>query len=122
MIFAKVDVELRDHERAHRAGPAMATWTWALLWTRAKERNGFVASEALRGAWVGEKTAARDMARLVACGLVAPVDGGWQILHYEEKNDTREDVEARKATQRERKAKWDAKRRGNALPTRSGNA
>ena len=69
MIFAKVDVELRDHDKGHRAGAAMATWLWALLWTRAKEEDGFVARASLRGSWRGERQAVADMRKLVEVGL-----------------------------------------------------
>lgn len=122
MIHARVDVELRDHEKAHRAGQAMGTWTWCLLWTRAKERDGFVAAEALRGAWAGEKQAVRDMATLVRCGLAVVVDGGWMLHGYADKNETREQIDARRAEGRERKRKHDAKRRSNAPVTHSADA
>lgn len=110
MIFAKIDVELRDHEKAHAAGTAMGTWTWALLWSRAKLRDGFVASEALRGAWAGEKQARADLARLVTVGLAEVAPGGWMLLGYAEKNETRVDVERRQEEGRARKARYDAKR------------
>jgi 5-methylcytosine-specific restriction endonuclease McrA len=79
MIFAKVDTELRDHRRAHEAGAAMATWAWALLWTRAQQRKGFVAAIALRGSWVGERKARADMRKLVKAGMATPVEGGWKL-------------------------------------------
>lgn len=82
MIFARIDVELRDHEKAQQAGQAMATWTWALLWTRAKERDGFVSESSLRGAWSGEKQSRKDMGKLVACGLARKTNGGWQLRHF----------------------------------------
>lgn len=111
MIFAKVDVELRDHDKAHRAGRAMATWTWALLWTRSKERDGFVAASALRGAWVGERQALRDMGSLVEADLVTVVDGGWLVVGYAEKNETRNQIDERRADGRERKRRHDEKKR-----------
>jgi len=101
MIFAKVDVELRDHVRAARAGAAMGTWLWALLWTRAKELDGFVALEALRGSWVGADRARKDLDRLAEVGLVEVVSGGWMLLGYAEKNETREAVSERRRATRE---------------------
>lgn len=121
MIFAKVDVELRDHERAHQAGQAMGTWTWALLWTRAKERDGFVAVESLRGAWAGEKQATKDMAKLVDVGLAEVVSGGWTLHGYSDKNETRADIDKRREEGRERKARHIARRAGNASESRVGN-
>lgn len=51
----------------------MATWVWALLWTRAKEEDGYVSRSALRGAWTGERQALADMRKLVKVGLVEEV-------------------------------------------------
>lgn len=116
-IFAKIDVELRDHEKAQQAGEAMATWTWCMLWTRAKERDGFVSKEAIRGSWVGEKVATKHLATLVSVGLAEAVAGGWELLGYAAKNETKADIDERRYEQRSRKAKFDAKKRdGNALP------
>lgn len=105
MIFAKVDVELRDHVKAARAGSAMGTWLWALLWTRAKELDGFVAAEALRGSWVGIDRARKDLQKLVEVGLAEVSDGGWTLLGYAERNETREDIRKRRESAIERKAR-----------------
>lgn len=116
-IFAKIDVELRDHEKAQQAGEAMATWTWCMLWTRAKERDGFVSKEAIRGSWVGERKAVQHLSRLIEVGLARVVEGGWELLGYAAKNETKADIDERRYEQRSRKAKFDAKKRGgNALP------
>ena len=124
MIFAKVDTELRDHRRAHEAGSAMATWTWALLWTRAKEEDGYVSRSALRGAWTGERQALADMRKLVKVGLVeeVPADftgtspglradfaGGWRILRYDLHNETREAISKRREQETKRKASFRSK-------------
>jgi hypothetical protein len=105
MIFAMVDVELRDHEKAHNAGAAMGTWTWVLLYTRAKQLDGFVPAVALRGAWAGEAQAKKDMARLVSVGLATEEANGWRLHNYAAKNNTLEEIEANRAAARERKAK-----------------
>ena len=126
MIFAKVDVKLRDHERAHRAGAAMATWTWALLYVREQETDGFIPDVALRGAWVGERVARQHAAVLVTVGLWEAVSGGWRICKYGAKNETRMAIAARRAEVRERVAKHRAKRdcnaNGNVLPTQDSGA
>lgn len=103
MIYAKVDVKLRDHERAHRAGAAMATWTWALLYAREQESDGFIPDVALRLSWVGEKQARRDADRLVEVGLWERDDrGGYRICRYESKNETAAAIAIRRAEARER--------------------
>lgn len=102
MIYAKVDVKLRDHERAHRAGAAMATWTWGLLYSREQESDGFIADVALRGSWVGEREAKRHAAQLVLVGLWEKADDGWRICRYGDKNETRATIALRRAEAAER--------------------
>ena len=104
MIYAKVDVDLRDNRKARLAGEAMATWTYGLLYSRGQELDGFVDREALRGGWVEEKTALRHAATLVLVGLWEVVDGGWKITNFSNKNDTKEVIDARKEIDRVRKA------------------
>lgn len=102
MIYAKVDVKLRDHVRAHTAGPAMATWLWALLYAREQESDGFIPSVALRLAWSGEKQARRDAEKLVDVGLWERGDDGWRICRYEAKNETASAIAQRRKDARER--------------------
>jgi hypothetical protein len=102
MIYAKVDVKLRDHERAHRAGVAMATWTWALLYVREQESDGFIPDVALRGSWVGERESMRHASKLVEVGLWEKTDGGWRICRYAEKNETKAAIEQRRLDARAR--------------------
>lgn len=102
MIYAKVDVELRDHPKALAAGNAMATWTWGLLYVRSKETDGFIPKAALRGAWVGSAEALKHAATLVQVSLWEAVDGGWRICKYELKNDTKAAIAENKARVRER--------------------
>jgi hypothetical protein len=117
VIYAKVDVELRDHERAHLAGVAMATWTWALLYARSQQTDGLVPHVALRGAWVGEREARRHAAKLVEVGLWEACDGGWRICRYAEKNDTRAVIDENRARSRERMHRVRAnKQRTNGEP------
>ena len=103
MIFAKFDVDLRDNRKARKAARAMATWTWGLLYSRGQELDGFVDREALRGSWVGEEVALQDAQELVAAGLWAEVQGGWKVLNYASKNDTKKVIDARKEADRKRK-------------------
>lgn len=110
MIYAKVDVKLRDHERAHRAGAAMATWTWALLYVREQETDGFIPDVALRGAWVGERDALKHAATLCLVGLWEKTDGGWRITKYDSKNDTKASIDARRAEARDRMGRVRANR------------
>lgn len=101
--WACVGVELEENERADAAGPAMATWTWGLLYSRKRALDGFVPAAALKRSWVGEKQARKDAATLVRVGLFAAathpeLGDGWQLLRYAEWNDTREELEQRRAS------------------------
>lgn len=105
MIFAKLDVTIAYHQKAHRAGQAMATWAWALAYTREQELDGFIPAPSLRLSWVGEAQARKDMARLCDVGL-AEADtarDGWVLSRYDSKNETKATIEARKESDRKRK-------------------
>lgn len=111
MIHAKIDVKLHSHPKARKAGSAMATWAWALCYIRDHETDGFVSDAAIGAAWPGESQARKDAARLVAVGLweVVPEgegpegDSGWRLCKYADKNETREQIDARRAEDRGRK-------------------
>lgn len=122
MIYAKVDVKLRDHARAHRAGVAMATWTWALLYVREQETDGFVPDIALRGAWVGERAAREHARKLVEVGLWDEAEEGWRIRRYDEKNDTKDAIAARREETRERVARFRRNGSRNAVTEGACNA
>ncbi len=118
MIYAKVDVKLRDHVRAQRAGAAMSTWLWALLYAVEQETDGVVPEVALRLAWAGEKEARRHADLLVAVGLWEAHEDGWHICRFETKNATRAEVAQRRKETRDRVAKF----RGNAVGNADCNA
>lgn len=102
MIYAKVDVKLRDHVRAHKAGVAMATWLWALLYVREQETDGVVPEIALKLSWAGEKEARRHADQLVLVGLWERHDDGWRICRYEAKNETAAAIAERRLEAAER--------------------
>ncbi len=108
-LFAKLDLDLRDHPRALAAGSAMATWCWALAYIRAHSLNGFLPREAIAASWVGEKQALKDIKVLVSekVGLFAEVEGGagWQMLKYEQHNDTKTTIDGRREAARLRMQK-----------------
>ena len=122
MIFAKVDVDLRDHPKAQRAGVAMATWLWGLLYARGHQTNGEIPGYALRGSWSGEKQATKDADALVAAGLWAPSSDGFRILNYSAKNETSEDIAKRRADTRTRVEKHRDQKRRADLKGSQGNA
>ena len=102
MIFAKVDVDLSDHLKAVDAGPAMATWLWALLYSRKHELDGAVPDSAFRLSWVGEATSKEHSSRLVEVGLWKRSRAGIVILNYGKHNETREQIAQRREIAAER--------------------
>jgi hypothetical protein len=61
----------------------MATWVWALLWSKAHETRGFVPEVAVRGAWVGRRQAVKDFAILVSVGLARATTDGWRLRRWQ---------------------------------------
>lgn len=119
MIYAKVDVKLRDHVRAHRAGAAMSTWLWALLYVREQETDGEIPKLALRLAWAGEKDARKHAEILVSVGLWEKSPEGWRICRYDAKNDTKAAIEANRKKVRDRVTAHRRNASCNALHTPS---
>jgi hypothetical protein len=106
MIYAAIDIELRDHERASQAGAAaMGLWTWGMLWCKAKMSDGILPEAVVvRCPWVSSDSEARSLAEsLCHSGLWEPVATGWRILRYTDKQESREQTETRLATDRARK-------------------
>lgn len=121
MIYARVDVNFGDHPKALEAGPvARDLWTWGLLYCRKHELDGVLpVSAVVSSTWGAGGNANRKVAdRLVSVGLWKACEGGWRILHYAEKNETRREIDERRAASRERQQRFAKRRRervNNAL-------
>jgi hypothetical protein len=116
VIFAKLDVCFYRHTRFVRAGlEAAGLWAAALTFLRENDStDGRIAEDELwRLFAVGEKRGRHLADRLVEVGLFEPADGGYVLCRYAAKNETRDEIEARRAATRERVAKH---RRGKAAP------
>jgi hypothetical protein len=138
MIFAKLDVCVWRHERFIQAGPtACGYWMAALAWLREDSSSDGYISPTAAGMLlkIGDRKARNLSQRLVEVGLFEAKGDGYVLLGYTEKNETRDQIEARRAESRARTSAHRASRRagngvhaeqGNALPTRvtpnTGNA
>jgi hypothetical protein len=81
-------------------------------WAARNSSDGFVPAE------VALAYASPELAsKLVAAGLWEAVDGGWTAPHYLERNESAEQVSARRKAESERKARW---RERQKLSTRDG--
>lgn len=120
MIHAKLDLDLLCHPRAHRAGEAMATWSWGLIYTRSGHYDGVIHADMLRTSWVGEEKARLHADRLVEVGLwIRRDDGDYEMWRYADKNETRVEIEKRLKKDRDRKKtgfRSDSKRKAVGIP------
>jgi len=111
MPWFKVDDKLHSHVKAARAGlEAMGLWTIAGSWSMDQLTDGFVPDYI--AARLHPK-AKRLAAALVKAGLwdEAEKDGdtGWQFHDWDEYQPTRDETEAKREAERERKRAWRAK-------------
>lgn len=107
MIFAKVDVRLLNHPRALSAGPAaMGLWLWSVLYVRGMElEEAIVPDMALRSVWgANGRVTSPWVKKLVEAGLWERVPVGFRIVRYQQSNELRSDIEARRERDRSRKA------------------
>ncbi len=105
MIFAKLDVDITDHPKAIEAGPAaFGLWAWALAYCRKHELDGAIGIGAVRHALGGDPGNLALADKLVEVGLWANRDGGWTVLNYASKNETKAGIAERRAADRARKA------------------
>lgn len=105
-LFAAYGLDLLGHPRALAAGEAMLTWFWAGLHSRKYELDGFISDEAIENlpkpanspAWAKKLSSER-------VGLFERREGGYQILRYEEWNETKEEISRRREGTKERMRK-----------------
>jgi hypothetical protein len=109
MIFAKLDVLFWRHKKFVRAGPeAAGYWAAALAYLREDSSEDGVLSKDVIGQLLGLGVphATKLCKRLCEVGLFESNDRGYELLGYAEKNETRKEIDARRAIARERKAAW----------------
>lgn len=120
-IYAAIDVELADHEKAVAAGSAMYLWTWAMLWLRKQKADGFVPrTNAIRCPWEDAKVNEKAAKRLIDVGLWESAEGGFRVRNYAKKNDSRETIEARIASNRAKQQAFRNRSRASDAPPSSG--
>lgn len=127
MIYARVDVRMPTHRRFVKAGPAaVGYWAAALCYSRGEELDGHLPAEA-----VGLILALgdRDARKLADRLCLASVDlfksdgaGGYWILKYDEFNETKAQIEQRRAQTRKRVGKHRSNAASNAVTNIVTNA
>jgi hypothetical protein len=122
MTWFKVDDQFATHQKVVAAGnTAVGLWVRAGSWSAAQLTDGFVPHHML--AILGGKKA--DARRLVEVGLWHETEGGYLFHQWsdEGRQPTRQSVEERRQTDRERKAEARAERARQVAEERaaSGN-
>src|ERR1700727_103656 len=122
MIYATIDVELADHEKAIAAGSAMYLWSWGQLWLRKhRSSNGRIPkSVAMKCPWETTAVNARALAKLIRSGLwLDDTENGIVVWNYAKKNDTRDVIEARiKSSKDKQKAYRERRKAGVTMESR----
>lgn len=114
MIFAGIDVDIITHEKALASGlEAFGLWAWCMCWTQKHTTDGRIPRVAILSA-LGEKprNIRRALVRLCSAGLLHESDSGSEfVLHnYNRKNQTAEEIQAKKDASAARARRWREKR------------
>ena len=124
MIYAGIDVDIITHEKALAAGlEALGLWTWCMCWTQKHTTDGRIPRVVILSA-LGEKprNIRRALVRLRIAGLLHESEcGSFFVLHnYGKKNQTAEEIQAKKEASAARARRWREKRNApsNAPVTR----
>jgi hypothetical protein len=118
MIFAKLDVCFWRHKKFKRAGAAACGYyAAALAYLREDEtRDGILDADVVGQLLdLGEREALKLTEKLVEVGLFERCEGGYQLLRYAEKNETRDQIDTRRAATKARVDLHRQARRGTAF-------
>lgn len=135
-IFAKIDVELRDHERITGAllhdvpmewrgavrSAMLGLFTWCLLYGQAKRlEEGLIARATVHGALNGDQGFIAS--QLVEVGLLEEFETHYRIRNYAKKNRIGSEIDAARQLNRDRVAASRAKKKDdcNASVIITGN-
>ena len=114
-LFACIGLDLLGHPKANAAGAAMLTWFWATLHSRKHHRDGFISDVDIEN--LPKPSNRRALAERLAepdVDLFERAEGGWKILKFEEWNETKTEIDARREATRARVEKH-RNTTGNAL-------
>jgi hypothetical protein len=108
MIFAKLYVDVYTHPKFIKAGfEASGYWMHALAYLRHQESSdGFLSEETITVPLAARKAQCKRLCEeLVSAGLFRKVEGGYVLLRYAERNETKAEILSARAAARERKSK-----------------
>lgn len=117
MTWLKLDDMFAWHRKIRRLSDgAFRLHVTAMNMSARDGLDGFITHEDLDD-MPSIKSADKRATELVLRGLWVPTPDGWEIHDFLEYNPSRAQVQAQQKATRERKARWDAKRRGEIDPT-----
>lgn len=125
MIFAGIDVDIILHEKAVLAGPeAMGLWLWGMCYAQKYATNGRLPRSLVLGAFQGRRNIMLAR-KLVASGLWSEhEDGSWSIWNYAKKNQTAEEIAARREERKQanaaRQQRWRNARNADVTQSNAG--
>jgi hypothetical protein len=117
MNYAKLYVDVYTHPKFIKAGfEASGYWMHALAYLRHQESSdGFLSEETITVPLIAKKAQCKRLCEeLVAAGLFRKVEGGYVLLRYAERNETKADILLAKAAARERKSRSRHRAAGSA--------
>ena len=128
-FFARFGLQLVHHQACAVAGEgAMGLYHFMVEYSRLNELDGFVPRSICERGWSGKAIQNRKRIETLlspGVGFIVPhrhdrLGDGYMILKYDEFNDLKAEIDARRQTSRVRKARFDAKKRNtkNADVTR----
>ncbi len=117
MIYAGIDVNIITHEKALEAGvEAFGLWAWGMCYAQLHHTDGRLPRVAVLSALAGRRNIMHAK-RLVEARLwTANEDGSWSIFNYGKKNQTADEIRAKKEASADRVRRWRERRNapGNA--------
>lgn len=121
MTWVRVADTFPDHRKVVDAG-YQAAWLYVTMLCHSSRNltDGFVPTGVL-GRLSDLPQPRKHVDRLVTVGLIEQVEGGWQIVNYDQWQRTREEVEAERQATRERVRKHREKRQSNGVSNTVSN-
>lgn len=108
MTWARLDDGYYAHPKVRKAltrDPAsLALFSIALSWSAFHHQDGHVPDEAMDMLYPNPRKRERALEVLVDVGMIYRNGDGWVIHDYLDYNESKEEIEARRAADRERKA------------------
>lgn len=117
MLHARFDLVLLNHPKAFAVGVhGMGLFFYAVMYARDQETDGFVPRGAIVAAWGDGAASLKVAAKLVRVGLLEEVEGGYRVVNYAAKNETKAQIQKRRDAEARRKATYREGLKSDVVP------